>query len=152
MQLDKLLLPSTPRQTGVSTPLMLLIAAITFVFGALVATGASVVLRSITDDSRPRITLADVIGDDLPGFANAPQPDEEICGDRLGCVEGIIGDGLAIYRYRSLDLARQSVIFSEADFFYRSDRFVIEFQDTMTPDERFRLLQVFEGTWTGSDD
>lgn len=130
---------------------MLMIVAISFVFGALVATGASALLRSITDDSRPGITLANVIDDDVPGFANASQPNEETCGDRLGCAEGIIGDGVAIYRYHSLDLARQAVIYSEADF-YRSDRFVIDFQATLTPDERFQLLQVLEGTWTGSDD
>lgn len=130
---------------------MLMIAAIAFVFGALMATGAWALLRLIIDDSRPGITLADVIYDEVPGFANASQPNEETCGDRLGCVEGIIGDGVAIYRYHSLDLARQAVIYNEADF-YRSDRFVIEFHDTLTPDDRFALLQVVEGTWTGSDD
>lgn len=119
--------------------------------GALVATGASALLRWITDDSCPGITLANVIDDEVPGFANASPPSEEACGDRSGCVEGVVGDGVAIYRYQSLDVARQSVIYSDADF-YRSDRFVIEFEDTLTPDERFQLLQVVEGTWTGSSD
>lgn len=141
----------SPVRSGVSTPLMLVIAAITFMVGVFVATGVSALVRGITDDSRPGITLGNVISDDLHGFANASQPNGETCGDRLGCAEGVIGDGVAIYRYHSLDLARQAVIYSEADF-YRSDRFVIEFEDTLTPDERFQLLQVLEGTWTGSDD
>lgn len=94
---------------------------------------------------------ADVVHDEVPGFANASAPSEDACGDRRGCAEGVVGDGVAIYRYQSLDLARQSVIYSDADF-YRSDRFVIEFEDTLTEDQRFQLLQVIEGTWTGSSD
>ncbi|MFC6355769.1 hypothetical protein [Luethyella okanaganae] len=134
-----------------SIPRVLLIALAAFVVGALLATGVAALARSLTDDSRPSITLADVVRDDLPGFANASAPTADACGDRRGCVEGVVGDGVVIYRYQSLDLARQSVIYSDADF-YRSDRLVIEFEDALTPDERFQLLQVVEGTWTASSD
>ncbi|WP_405219004.1 hypothetical protein [Agrococcus sp. Ld7] len=130
---------------------MLLLALIAFMVGVLLTTGGAALVRWLTDDSRPGITLADVVRDSVPGFANASDPSEDACGDRRGCVEGVVGDGVAIYRYHSLDLARQSVVYSDADF-YRSDRFVIEFEDTLTPDERLQLLQVVEGTWTGSGD
>lgn len=132
-------------------PRVLVVAIAAFLVGALTAAGMAVLVRWITDDSRPAITLSDVVRDDVPGFAGAAAPGEDVCEDRRGCVEGVVGDGVAIYRYQSLDLARQSVIFSDADF-YRSDRFVIEFEESLTPDQRFQLLQVVEGTWTGSSD
>jgi hypothetical protein len=127
------------------------IALIAFAMGALLATGAAALLQGITDGSRPWITLADVVSDVLPGFTKASTPSHDACGNRRWCVEGVVGDGVAIYRYGSLDLARQSVIYSDADF-YRSDRFVIEFEDSFTAEERFQLLQVVEGAWTGSSD
>lgn len=121
------------------------------VVGVLLTTGVVLVVGWLFDDSRSRITVSDVVGDTVPGFSDAPEPSGDACGDRRGCVEAVKGVGVSIYRFRSLDLARQAVIYSDADF-YRSDRFVVEFEPSMTADERFRLIQVLEGTWTGSDD
>ncbi|WP_188717754.1 hypothetical protein [Agrococcus terreus] len=97
------------------------------------------------------IALADVMRADLPGFASAAAPSEAACGDRRGCVEGVVGDGIAMYRFASLDLARQSVSHGDADV-YRSDRLVLELDEGLTADERLLLVQNVEGTWTGSSD
>lgn len=141
----------TPPQKGVPVVRVLLLVLIAFLVGVLLTSGVALLFRSQIDGSRPELTLEDVVHDGVAGFANAPAPSGEACDGRRGCVEGVVGDGVAIYRFQSLDLARQYVIYSDADF-YRSDRFVIEFEGTLTPDERFQLVQRVEGTWTGSDD
>lgn len=121
------------------------------VIGVVLTTGVSLIAGWLFDDSRSRITISDVVGDTVSGFSDAHEPSGDACGDRRGCVEGVKGVGASIYRFRSLDLARQAVVYSNADF-YRSDRLVVEFEPGMTADERYRLIQVLEGTWTGSDD
>lgn len=138
-------------RNGSSAAQTLLFIAAAFIIGVLLTSGVALLVRWVTDDSRSGITLADVVRDDVPGFANARTPNGDMCGDRLGCVEGVVGESVSIYRYQSLDLARQAVIYNDSDF-YRSDRFVIEFEDSVTSDERFQVLQVVEGTWTGSSD
>lgn len=138
-----------PRPTRSTVLWAVLSLVLGLVVGVVLTTGVSLVVTWVSDDSRSRITVSDVVGDTVPGFANAPQPSGDACGDRRGCVEAVEGVGASIYRFRSLDLAREAVIYSDADF-YRSDRFVVEFEAGMTADERFRLIQVLEGT--GSDD
>lgn len=141
----------TERRKGIPVLRVLLIALAAFVVGALLTAGVAALVGWVANDSRPGLTLSDIVRNDVPGFAGASAPSSDACEGRRGCVEGIEGDGVSIYRYQSLDLARQSVIYSDADF-YRSDHFVIEFGETLTPDERFQLLQVVEGTGTGSSD
>ncbi|MCM6762348.1 hypothetical protein NB037_07945 [Rathayibacter sp. ZW T2_19] len=135
----------TPRRRS----LVFLLAGIAI--GALAVGSLNMVASWLPDDSRSSITLQDVVRDGLAGFADAPKPSGDACGDRRRCVEGVEGADAAIYRYRSLDLARQAVIYSDADF-YRSDQLVVEFKASITTDERFQLIQGVEGTWTGSDD
>lgn len=139
----------TRRSVPVIWALLLLVAG--FVLGVLLASGVALGVGWLTDDSRSRITLGDVVRDNVPGFSDAPTPSSAACGDRRGCVEAVEGVGASVYRFQSLDLARQAVIYSDADF-YRSDRFVVEFEASMSADQRFRLIQVIEGTWTGSED
>lgn len=122
-----------------------------FVLGATLAIGGAAIHRWITDDSRPGLALAHVVRADLPGFASTAAPSEGACGDRRGCVEGVVGDGVAIYRYASLDLARQSVSHGDADV-YRTDRLVLELNEGMSDEERLLLIQDIEGTWTRSSD
>ncbi|WP_185038827.1 hypothetical protein [Rathayibacter sp. PhB127] len=122
-----------------------------FIVGCLLTGGIAVVAGMLTDDSRSGIALQDIVRENVPGFTGVDNSNNDACGDRRGCEEGIEGSGASLYRYSSLDLARQAVIYSTADF-YRSDRLVIEFEENMTADERYRLIQVVEGTWTGSDD
>lgn len=140
-----------PQRSHSTVPWAALALVLGLVVGVMLAIGVSSVARWVFDDSRSRITISDVESDTVPGFAKAPEPSGDACGDRRGCVEAVKGIGASIYRFRSLDLARQAVIYSDADF-YRSDRLVVEFEPSMTADERFRLIQVVEGTWTGSDD
>lgn len=141
---------AAPRNGNSVLRTLLLIGA-AFLIGVLVTTVAALLIRWVTDDSRSGLTLSDVVRDDIAAFANDSAPSRGACGDRLGCVEGVVGEGVSLYRYRSLDLARQAVIYNDTDF-YRSDRLVIEFDDSVTPDERFELLQLVEGTFTGSSD
>lgn len=122
-----------------------------FLIGVVFAGGVAWASARLLDDSRRGITLVDVVHDGVPGFTAESAPSADACGDRRGCVEGVQGDGVSIYRFDTLDHARQDVVFSDADF-YRSDRFVLEFDGTMTAEQRFGLLQRVEGTWTGSDD
>lgn len=137
------------RRVSVTWALLLLVAG--FVVGVLLATGVAVVMGWLFDDSRSRITISDVVTDAVPGFRDAPAPSSDACGDRRGCVEAVEGDSASIYRFQSIDLARQAVIYNDGDF-YRSDRFVVEFEEGTSADQRFGLIQVIEGTWTGSDD
>jgi hypothetical protein len=141
----------TDRRKGTPVLWVLLLALAAFVIGAFLTAGVAAFVGWVANDSRPGLTLSDVVRDDVPGFASALAPSGDTCEGRRGCVEGVEGDGVSIYRYQSLDLARQSVIYNDADF-YRSDHLVIEFGETLTPDERFQLLQVVEGTGTGSSD
>lgn len=142
---------TAPRPGGYSAARTLLFVVAAFIVGVMLTSVGAVLVRWVTDDSRFTITLADVVSDDDPRFANASMPNGDVCGGRFGCVEGIVGEGVSIYRYWSLDFARQAVIFNDTDV-YRSDRLVIEFDDSLTADERYGLLQVIEGTWTGSND
>lgn len=137
--------------SGIAAPLVLVIALAAFVLGATLAIGGAAIHRWITDDSRPGLALVDVVRADLPGFASAAAPSDDACGDRRGCIEAVVGDGVAIYRYATLDLARQSVSHGDADA-YRSDRLVLELGKGLTADERLVLIQNVEGTWTGSSD
>lgn len=138
-------------ERGVPAIRVLVIAFVTFTVGVLLTIGAATIHRWITDDSRPNLTLADVIRDDLPGFEHAEAGSADVCGDRPGCVEGIAGEGVSVYRYESLAYARHAITSQEADF-YRADRLVFEFTEDVTPAERLRLVWNVEGFGTGTGD
>ena len=121
------------------------------VVGAGAAIGIASVVSLFADDSRSRLMLSDILQSDLPAFAGASVPDSDACGGSFGCIEAVEGDGVSIYRYSTLDHARQSVIYNDDADFYRSDRLVLEFDGDFPPDERFQMLQLVEGTWTGSE-
>jgi hypothetical protein len=150
MQLDDPMIPSATRRGDAGLVRTFLLAIASLIVGVLVALGVFAVTRNLFDDSRTGLALSDVIDDRTPGFENAAPPSADACGDRSGCVQGIQGDGVAIYRYLTLDLARQAVVTSDADV-YRSDRIVIEFEGGLTAEEQFWLLQGIEGTWTRSE-
>lgn len=125
---------------------------IAFVVGVAVTAGVAGIVRWIADDSRPHVTLEDFESHDIPAFANAPAPSSSACGGRHGCVEGVVGDGVAIYRYRTLGNARFAATYNDAEYFYRSDRFVIEFDDSVSDEDRYFLIQTFEGSFTSGSD
>lgn len=154
MQLGTMMTTHPTPSRGLVILRTVLIAVAAFVLGILLTIGATMLVwRLLIDDSRASLTLGDVVASDTPGFDGASPPSSAACGDRLGCLEGVEGDGVAVYRYASLDLARQATVYNDADLFYRSDRFVVELEDgALTPDERFILLQGVEGPLTGSSD
>ncbi|WP_146082178.1 hypothetical protein [Rathayibacter sp. AY1A3] len=129
----------------------LALVAAGFLAGVVITSGVAWTADRLIDNDRHGLTLNDVIHDGVPGFTGDSVPSTEACGDRRGCVEAITGDGVSLYRFDTLDHARQDVIYSDADF-YRSDRFVLEFDGTLTAEQRYQLLQAVEGAWTGSDD
>jgi hypothetical protein len=143
---------SGSRFQGVGAGAAVLLSLAAFVLGVLLTVAVTAVALRLIDDSRPSLALQNLVSSSMPGFADDPVPSISTCGDRFGCVEGVEGDGVSMYRYLSLDLARQAVIYNDADL-YRSDRIVIEFEEgVLSDDERFAVLQVTEGTWTGSSD
>ncbi|GAA2175642.1 hypothetical protein GCM10009846_26330 [Agrococcus versicolor] len=143
-------LSAPPRRSLIVVSALLAFAA--FVLGVLITLGGTAIAWRLVDESRPGLMLAELMTNTTPGFADAPRPAADACGDRFGCMEGVEGDGVSMYRYFSLDLARQAVVYDDSDL-YRSDRIVIVFDaDGLSADERFQLLQVVESTWTGSSD
>ncbi|PPG40918.1 hypothetical protein C5C36_09325 [Rathayibacter sp. AY1G1] len=142
---------ATSRATGTVGRTAVVFGAAGLVVGAVVGGAAVFGAGLLLDDSRSRITIRDVTRAELDGLERAAAPSREACGDRRGCVEGVDGPGASIHRYHSLDLARQATVYNTTDV-YRSDRLVIEFEPHLGPAERHDLIQVIEGTWTGSSD